>query len=262
MNSDNYGIKKLLVKTPLYYYLLKLRATFQVYNVMVATRNSIQKECKTAYCISPYKTGTTYMSGLFKDTCKTAHEPLQFTTLLNINNVDFLKNRAKYLNLDIECSGFFANRLSLVREFAPTAPVLFLIRSPEDWIGSVVNYFAKIGEQVSYNYIDHMFFEPICGASVAKFYSFPLIKQSSMVSRLLQYWINVYSKALNDPRALVIPLENIDEHLMEIEDFFEQKVKTDRSKIWRRENKDKKQFYLSDYIDLNLYKEDISILGY
>lgn len=141
----------------------------------------------TAYCISPYKTGTTYLYELFKNNCKTAHEPLSYTTLLHIDDTLFLKKRSIFLNLDLECSGFFARRLGLLRKFAPDAPVLLLSRSPEAWIGSVINYFAQLGKRISYNYVARQIFDPICGERVEDFYTLPADKKSRLVSNLLNY---------------------------------------------------------------------------
>ena len=261
MDTEHNRIKRLLVKTPIYCYLLKMRAAYETRAVTMAGAFSDKVKPNTAYCISPYKTGTTYITGLFKNSCRAAHEPLQYTTLLNIDHVEFLKKRARYLNLDIECSGFFANRLSQLRKFAPDAPVLFLSRAPEAWIGSVVNYFSKLGARVTYNYVARMIFDPICDGRIEDFYALPPMKQATMVTALLQYWIRVYAEAGNDTKALIIPLERVDEYLMKIEEFFGHKAKAG-IEVWKRENRDKKQFFLGDYVDLSLYKKDIRALGY
>lgn len=223
MQAKHSKIKQFLVKTPLYHLLLRSRSIYEYKTIVMFSRLYLKVEPSTAYCISPYKTGTTYMTGLFKNTCKAAHEPLQYTTLLNMDNVEFLKKRARYLNLDIECSGFFANRLACLREFAPNAPVLFLSRSPEAWIGSVVNYFSKLGERVSYNYVTRMVFDPICEGHIEDFYTSTPMKQAAMVTGLLDYWISVYTEARNDPKTLIVPLEKDDEHIIEIEEFMRHK---------------------------------------
>lgn len=261
MYTEHSKIRQFLVKTPFYHFLLRLRSLFEFRTVSTFGKLPDKMKRNTAYCISPYKTGTTYLTGLFKNTCRASHEPLQYTTLLHIDDTDFLGKRANYLNLDIECSGFFADRLTQLRKFAPNAPVLFLSRSPEAWIGSVINYFTKLGNRVSYNYIARFIFDPICGARIEDFYALPMAKKSLMVNGLLNYWLRVYTSAQKDPKVLIVPLEQIDDHLTQIENFFGHKAKAG-NEIWKRENKNKKPVFLSDYVDLSPYKEDIRKFGY
>src|SRR5690554_1063940 len=151
-------IKSFLVKTSLYHFLLFIRSTFQYHYVRIFKR---VERVNTVYCISPYKTGTTYFSALFD--CKAEHEPLMHATITHMGDMDFLAKRASFLNLDLECSGFFADKLSVLRRLAPNAKLVFLSRHPEAWIGSVVNYFSKLDGQVSYNYVARLVFDPICG---------------------------------------------------------------------------------------------------
>lgn len=249
-------IKKVLVKSIFYRLLLVLRSRayyFYIKNFVNAVR------IDTVYCISPYKTGTTYFSGLFESCC--AHEPLMHATITNMDDLDFLKKRAAFLRLDLECSGFFADKLSLVREFAPGAKVIFLSRHPEDWIGSVVNYFSKIDQQLSYNYVARLIFDPICDHPVEMFYSLDEPKRQHIVEKLLEYWICVYSKAKDDDLALVVPLNEIDAYNGEIECFAGLKIVGGGS-AWRRENTSKKNFTLSEYVDVKKYRENVRGLGY
>lgn len=60
-------LKSFLAKTPVYRFLLYFRSICQLFIVVFSQK----KDFPTIYCISPYKTGTTYFSGIFK--CKSAH---------------------------------------------------------------------------------------------------------------------------------------------------------------------------------------------
>lgn len=259
---DNIVLKRAkshLIKTPAYYFLLRLRSFYE-YN-LVCNKN-IEKTIKTtAYCISPYKTGTTFITNLFKNSCCSMHEPLQFTTLLHINDNIFLRKRYKFINADIEASGFFADRLDQVRMFAPESPVLYIIRSPEKWINSVVNYFAQLSDNLSYNYIARMIFDPICRERIDDFYNLPEKNKSNIVKGLLEYWIKVYTNAKTDTKTLVINLETINDNISKIEDFFGYKA-IDVNKADRYETKKKKSFNIHNYIDFNNYKDKVSALGY
>ena len=260
MNFKFFYLKRHLLKTPLYPYLLKLRSFYEYKSISSADLSGKELK-KTAYCISPYKTGTTYVSELFRKSCKVAHEPLSYTTLIHIEDENFLRKRAEFLNLDLECSGFFANRLKVLRKFAPDSPVLFLSRSPESWIGSVVNYFEQLGERVSYNYVSRLVFDSICGEKIEDFYVLSSEKQSRVVSNLLKYWIEVYSDAKNDKNVLIVPLESVDGNLEKIEYFFGYKA-VSGGDVWKRKNKKKKPFFLDDYIDVNAYKNKNELSGH
>src|SRR5690606_38116189 len=152
------------------------------------------------------KTGTTYISGLFAGTCRAMHEPMHHTTLSWLGDETFLRKRAALLDLDLESSGFLADSLPQLRRIAPEVTVLYLSRSLEAWIESVLNYFAQLDPQVVYNYVARLVFDPICGAPVEKFFWLPQQRQHAIVEGLVKYWIKVYSAAAADSRALVVPL--------------------------------------------------------
>lgn len=249
-------LKKKLVRTSFYPFLLELRSWFEYRRVIVSRERSFPK---TLYCISPYKTGTTYFSGLFE--CKSMHEPLMYTTINYMNDSDFLSKPSGFLSLDLECSGFFADKLPLVRKFAPNSKVIFLSRHPEAWIGSVVNYFAKLDDKVSYNYVARLIFDPICNYPIENFYSLASGQQSHVAKKLVEYWIKVYSSGAEDDHSLLIPLDQLDERLTEVEEFTGLKAKRSGD-IWKRENQDKKGFKLTDYIDPHPYSEAVRRLGY
>jgi len=251
-------VKSLLINTRIYKGLLTIRSVVQIFFIKYLFRESASLN-STVYCISPYKTGTTYFSGLFN--CRSSHEPLMHATIRNINDMDFLERRRKFLDLDLECSGFFADKLELVRRFAPDSKIVFLIRNPESWIGSVVNYFEKLDKKVSYNYVARMIFDPICRYPVEKFYYLNKSEQTFVIESLLTYWIEVYGQAISSENCLVVELDNIDECVEEIECFTGFKA-TNSQSVWKRENKNKKRFELADYIDVSKFSRQVKELGY
>jgi len=248
-------LKRKIARTPFYPWLLDFRAFIESILVNISV---FKKRKGTVYCIGPYKSGTTYFSQLFH--CKSLHEPMQYTTIKNINNSDFLLKRKNFLDLDLECSGFFADRLALVKMFAPEAKIIYLSRHPEVWIGSVVNYFHKINDITSYNYIARLIFDPICGHPVDNFYNLSPLEQREVVVALIEYYIKIYSKAQKDENTLVVPLDKIKEQIIEIELWTG--LKSKHNDPWKRENSDKRSFKLVDYIDISLYTESVRGLGY
>lgn len=214
-----------------------------------------------AYCISPYKTGTTYISGLFARNYRAMHEPMHHTTLSYLDDDVFLRRRSALLDLDLESSGFFADRLQQLRRISPSAPVLFLSRSPETWIGSVLSYFSKLDRHVSYNYVARLVFDPICRVPVEKFFSLGEKDQQAIVDGLIRYWIRVYSAAAVDQRALVVPLALVNQRIPEIEEFLGMRA-SDADSAWKRTNDQKRAFTLSEYIDVSRFELDVIKLGY
>lgn len=252
------NLRERLVSSLAYKSLLRIRSLLQFFRVMFLP---VIGHRETAYCVSPYKSGTTYFSGLFSKVCRSEHEPMMHATLLNFNNSRFLKRRARNLKLDLECSGFFAGRLSTLRRFAPHAKVIFLTRHPEEWIGSVVNYFSDLSDRVTYNYVARLIFDPICIWHVDQFYNLTFSQQRDVVRRLLLFWIDVYTEALQDKQSMVVPLEEVDTRLAEISDFLGL-PRGHAAGVWKRENRSKRDFSLADYIDLSQYVDKVKLIGY
>ncbi len=258
IQANERGAKARLVSTPLYRPLLEVRSAFQFWSVLLAKDKEYPS---TAYCISPYKSGTTYLSGLFSSVAKSAHEPMMYATLKNINNKNFMRKRGVYLNLDLECSGFFAGKIEMLRAIAPQAKILYLSRHPEQWIGSVVNYFAALRGKVSHNYVARLVFDPICEWPVDKFYDLEVGAQRHIVLKLMEFWIEVYRQGMSDDQSMVIPLKEVDDRIHEVSEFLGLPAVVPGN-AWKRENSRKKNFVLSDYLDLSDYVERVKSLGY
>jgi len=249
--------KEMIVRSPLHKSMLIIRSWIE--EVRIRRVRGIAGGTK-AYCISPYKTGTTYVCGLFSEGNRVAHEPFHHTTLRRLSDSAFLEKRAGYLSLDLESSGFFSNRLLQLRMFAPSVPVLFMCRSPEAWIGSVINYFAQLDKQVHYNYVSRLFFDPICRFAVERFYEMSADGQRHIVQSLLGFWLDVYETAKRDPGAMIVPLEQLSDKLQSVEDFLGLKAR--RLGAWQRSNKTKQTFVLSDHIDPLPYRQRVAAIGY
>ncbi|WP_133735540.1 hypothetical protein [Halospina denitrificans] len=214
---------------------------------------------RTAYCISPYKTGTTFLSGLFNSRCRVEHEPLHYGTLKRLDNVEYLSRRAAYLNLDLECSGFFAGELSRLRQFAPEAPVVYLQRPPEVWVSSVISYFSGLSSKIRYNYVCRLYFDRYITPPLDRFEQYSEEDKAKVVEALLQYWVRVYQEASMDKRTLVVPLDRITDHLSDMEDFVGLPV--DRgAQPWKRTNISRPDLRLEDYVNMAPHREKLDSL--
>ncbi len=250
-------IKAFFVRTPAHRLLLEIKGVVQNEQVSRAQTNGGTK----AYCISPYRSGTTYISRLFAPNHRVRHEPLRFITLKQLDNPAFLAQRARFLNLDLESSGCFANRLAVLRRFAPDAPVLFLSRDPEIWIGSILNYFPTLSRRIHYNYIARLFFDPICHVPIDRFYTLTPPYQERLVRSLLEFWLSVYETASKDPNVLMIPIDTLDERIAEVESFFGLKAMR-HTNIDRNANPNKRPLIIRDHLNVETYRHRVAALGY
>ncbi len=223
--------------------------------------NECIKSNQPSFCISPYKTGTTYVSGLYSGQNNVKHEPMHYTTLKHIESPEFLKKRSAHLNLDLECSGFFSLYIKELRLIFPHSPFLFVARDPASWISSVISYFTKLDGAVYYNYVLRMFFDPITTYPIEKFDKLRKDEQSIVIKNLLEFWIHVYSSALNDELSLIVKIENIDSKASEIANFLNLKSTTDFS-AWKRVNRSKSSLEIECFVNIDPYKEIVNKLGY
>lgn len=251
-------INSFIVASKLYPYALKIRSLISYFLINLFGRLR-QNKRGTVYCISPYKSGTTFFSQIF--ICKSRHEPFMHLTINKIDNSKFIKRRHDFLDLDLECSGFFAHNLKSLRSACPNARVIYLVRHPETWIRSVLNYFYNLNEKVSYNYVARLVFDPICKYPVDEFYQLSVREQSFIVTRLLEYWINVYKEAYQDSKCMVMDLKNVEKNRIKVERFTGLKMGSQEG-VWKRENSSKREFLLKEYIDVSKYREQVLSLGY
>ena len=136
-----------------------------------------------------------------------------------------------------------------------------MIRSPDQWIESVINYFSKISQELFYSYINRLYFDKICKEKIENFFKLSINKQEKIIKALIEYWIMVYTEAKNDKKCLIIKLEDVKNEIEEIEDFFGLKS-TEFSKVWQRKNKYKNKIEIKNYINIEQYKKDIEYFGY
>lgn len=242
-----------LVRSPLHLPLLAMRSSLERAAVF---RPRGTPAPHTAFCASPYKTGTTYIAGRFAGCNRVAHEPLHYTTLRHLNDSAFFSRRLAHLGLAFECSGFLANQLATIRASLPTARVIYLVRPFSEWLPSVVTYFSKLCEQVHHNYVCRLLFDRITVHPLDRFLSLTGDHQQAVVASLLNWWLAAYEEAMADPLCLLMPLDALDERIDEVEDFLH--LRADRSvRPWKRAAGTKYLLQPADFLDLQPYASRI-----
>ena len=251
-------VKRMIAqRTPLYRAALDVRAKCDYIKIR-KTRSAANRV--THYCISPYKTATTYVSNIFSE-YRVAHEPLHYVTLRHIDDVKFLRRRRAYLDLDLECTGAFCESIPIMREAFPEARFLFIIRHPQSWIQSTLNYYENFFPGINYIYLSSLFYKKHGVANVDRFFQIDEESRVRTVKSLLEMWLRVYQAARRDTNSLIIKLEEIDSRLGDIESFLGMKS-ANAERAWRHKGKLTQKISLADYVDLDPYRADVAELGY
>jgi len=231
MRSNNSTKIKSIIVGSRFYLILRYILTFVDLLKMFAS----SKHAPTrAYCISPYKTASTYVAGLYSQTSSSAHEPLQHATLLFRHNISFFKSRSAYLSLDLECSGFLSNSLGSIRQISPDAPVLFIFRKFDSWVKSLIDHQTYLSQWQGYPYTSRLLVDRIIGFRTENFFHQTEAVQIKAINNLFDYWYNTYNSALLDRNSLVVPIEDIDKSVLEISAFLGLPVPSVDRKTWKR----------------------------
>lgn len=256
-NREKNTLLRFVVGSFLYKSLLELRCLKQ----LILINFKLKKNPIKAYCISPYKTGTTYIAGLFAEHAQVSHEPLNYLTLKNINNIEFLRKRSNYLGLDLECNGAFASRLQSIRIISPTAPVLYILRDPNDWINSFIAYMTALNNRISYNYILRILFDDMTTYPVDEYQHLTNNSKRVVITALLEYWLQSYEEAALDENCLIVDIAQIDSRIDEIELHLGLKS-TNNHNVWKREGSSRDMINIYDFIPVEKYRNRIEKLGY
>jgi hypothetical protein len=248
--------KQVLVRTPLHRPLLEVQSAWQTARV----KRTPIRDVRTAYCISPHKTGTTFIAHMF-DQAVSAHEPLHHPTLKHIQDPDFLRRRKAYLDLRVEASGFFAYVAKDFGELFPEDNMVFMIRDPSEWIGSHLNYAPVVARRVNYIFGRNFFWRRITPYDANDFYDLTDQQQHDYVTAMLHFWLKVYGEARDLPNGHIIRLNEADDNIELLEHLFAQKA-VNLKTGFRRVNEEKKPFSAWDYVNKEDFADAIAEFGY
>jgi hypothetical protein len=247
--------KSVLVRTPLYNPLLAIQSDWQARQI----RRTDIRDVRTNYCISPHKTGTTFISQIF-DQSVTAHEPLRVSTVRNLSNHDFLRRRKSYLDLRIEASGFLASIAREYGELFPKDNMVFMIRDPSNWIGSVLDYVPVVRARM-YTRSDKQYPNLISRHGHSEFFELNEKDQHEYISDMLNFWLKVYRAARDLPNGHIIRLNEADDNIELLEHLFEQKA-VNLKTGFRRINEGRKSFSAWNYVNKADFADGIAEFGY
>jgi hypothetical protein len=211
-------------------------------------------ERKTVYCISPYKTGTTYLASCFSPEIS-HHEPLHHLTLKSLDkNFDsFFARRMKHLNLKLECSGFLSAYINelVENEIAKDLEYICILRSPSSWVTSVINYYytRQIRLKLRFDYVNELFWKKKVGVDIVEFQiGVDTKKNQEIIDKILRFYIDFTNNTSLLKNVTYIKLKEMDNNLPYVESLIHE-TSTIKSRR-KREGKHKPFVYKNKSIDL------------
>lgn len=169
-------------------------------------------------CVSPYRSGTTTASKLFPD-LSSSQEPLHYLTLHHLQDWQFLQNRRRFLNLDMEASGFFSGVAEELMQRWDTDRFFMFIRPPQDWVQSLVNFFGTGGDRYRVPYVDTLFFGRFTGWRPCDYPHMAVNDRQRAVDAWLEFYARVYSAGLAAPNCRVYSLQHLDQQIEDLTAF-------------------------------------------
>lgn len=209
-------------------------------------------ERKTVYCISPYKTGTTYLASCFRQEIS-KHEPAPYHLSLKLLERDFdsfFARRMNYLNLKLECSGFWSAYINeLVKnEIARDLEYICILRTPSSWVSSVINYWHTTQLEFKYEFVNELFWKKKVGVDLFEFQiGIDTKKNQEIIDKLIRFYFDFTMNTQLLKNVTYINLKEIDKNLPIIESLIDEDATIDNR--WKREAKERLFKYENDTLD-------------
>ncbi|WP_299117120.1 hypothetical protein [uncultured Winogradskyella sp.] len=214
--------------------------------------NSKHANRKTVYCISPYKTGTTYLSSSFNPEIS-QHEPIHYASYKALDK-DFDKyftKRLNYLDLKLECSGSWSAYIDELvnNETAKDLEYICVLRSPSSWITSVINYWNKANMlKFHFDIPLEFFWKDKVGVDLRAFdFNVDSEKNKEIIDKLIAFYFEFTEKTKLLKNITYIHLKDICQNMPVVEALIDEKAAIKGS--WKRENKKKLFVYKNDAVD-------------
>lgn len=230
-----FRVKRRLLTSPLGRMLREARALSQV--CAVRARSRVLRRSHVL-CVSPYKTGTTFLADCYSSSYA-RHEPLQYMTLRYIRGCtdDLFTRRINYLDVPLECSGHMSCVVDQLVDSMPAGiRCVCLGRKPSQWVTSVINYWKVFYDEGfrRADYLDTLFWQPTIGASLYSFFEGCDRERENLLMRLELFYLQFTKTVLRIPDVLFIHLAELRDRLTEIDDLVGARGNADHA--WQREN--------------------------
>jgi len=219
------------------------------YYKLISHSSKIITGNQTVYCISPYKTGTTFLAAAYaKEIAQ--HEPMQYLSLKTLDKKfdSFLVKRLNALNLKLECSGFFSAYINELAQhkLAKDFEYIIITRNPSAWINSVVNYWAKL-EYLQNDYINTYFWKQKVGVDLLNFKFKTEPEQDIIIEQLASFYFKYTRQSAKLKNVTYVNLHDVEDYVKTLDTKIGEKAHIRNGK--RRVNTEKYYSYKNDKLD-------------
>jgi hypothetical protein len=256
-------LKQFIYKTPFIKLAKNIEAGLQYVHYL--NQSDQLKGVKTVYCISPYKTGTTFLSSSF-DESVARHEPDHYLTLkkLDTNFDKFFIKRMNKLNLKLECSGFWSGYIDQLanHKIASELDYICILREPSSWISSCINFWTRpytLG--MNFELENELFWKPKVGIDIRD-YGLNDKTNQEIIDKLINFYFDFTNRTQKLKNIHYIKLKELENNISIVGDLIGEKPNI--AKRWMRKAKDKRFVYKNEELDrkynqlISTYKPFIS----
>ena len=218
-------IKRYIVRTPFAETIKNIQARI-IYSSI--PNSNLEVTRNTVYCISPYKTGTTYLASCFRPEIS-QHEPFHHASLkyLDKNFDRFFTNRMNRLNLKLECSGFWSAYIDELyeNEIARDLKYLWILRPPSSWVTSLINYYHRRDSLLyfKFDFVVDLFWKRKIGIDLREFtIGANTKKNQELINNLIQVYLDWTRKTTLLKNVIYIKIKEIDKYLSLVESLIDE----------------------------------------
>ncbi|NQZ45284.1 MAG: hypothetical protein HRT65_13325 [Flavobacteriaceae bacterium] len=225
------AIKKIIIRSPLHKTIMQAKA-YLTSRRWVAEGSRVLGH-KTVYCISPYKTGTTFLSSCF-DPSIAQHESLHYTSIRMLNR-DFDRwfiRRLNSLNLKLECSGFLSAYVDQMadNEVARNLNYICVLRKPSAWVRSAVNHHQKVkAHNQNYFWGNELYWKRHVGVDLAGFFENDEKVMIEIAEKMIAFYMQFTRRTAKLENVTYVWLKDLQGFLPELGEMIHEEVRLEKS---------------------------------
>lgn len=251
------SLKKLLIRTPLYKSALELQSLIISAIWKLHTKKDV-KGNKTTYVISPYKTGTTYITSSFGKKIS-RHEPYHYVSfkMLSSNFENYFIPRLNFFNLKVEASGFLSLFVNQLAENPITNELKYvcILRSPSSWATSLINYNHHEVDGVispNYNWTNEIIWKKHVGVNLSTFFNLNEQEKHANAEKLIDFYMQFTINTKRLKEVQYVWIQDLEDFTLNLGSSIGEEILTE--KTWRRKGKAKKYVHENEERDLEYIK--------
>ena len=245
-------LKQKLIRTPLYKYALNTQTSIVSLLWSLYPKKRV-KDNSTTYVISPYKTGTTYITSSFSDNIS-RHEPYHYASFKKLSSGfdNHFIRRLNFLNLKIEASGYLSLFVKQLSENPNTNKLNYIciLRKPSSWATSLINYNHHEVDGLinpNYNWTNEIIWKKHIGVDLSSFFSLSEDEKYITAEKLIDFYMEftINTKRLNNVQYVWI--NDLKDFTLKLGSSVDEEVIPEN--IWIRKGRAKKYIHSNDNRD-------------